>query len=201
MVALGQDVLLETASDRYIGAGFARPTMWAHYAGNHTGYCIVFDKQQLIRRFMEESPEQFGSSLRGISAEAIRLLGPEAAVRQHYAMINRVWFQKHRDWQPEAEYRFVYHGHTPRDAILVEISDCVVGLILGVDFRESHLVIARGFNDAFGLDGCVAQCMWIGPYWGMQDLHELGGQWRYAPSRRGFAHSGINVTEQSPRSN
>jgi hypothetical protein len=213
LVALSQDVQLETVSHPYLGAGFARPTMWAHYAGNHTGCCIVFDKPKLIRRFMEESTDKFGSpsgvmhapmaytadafggdlSLRGINAEAIRRLGVEDAVRQHFSAINQVWFQKHSDWQSEAEYRFVYHDYTKRDVILIDISDCVVGLVLGADFRESHLVIARDFNDSFGLGGCVAQCMWIGPYWGMQDLCEVGGQWRYAPSRRGVAHSGISI--------
>ena len=185
VVALSQDVRESRLSTLgHMGAGFSRPTMWAHYAGNHTGCCIAFDKARLTQRIMHESSDLFGdpagvaqgavsysadafggdASLRGINADEVRQNGPEIAVRDHFRRIGiDVWFQKHSDWSPEAEYRFVYRDPVSQnDMIFVDLTDCVVGLILGVDFRESHLGIARDFCDAFALGGCIAKSIWIG---------------------------------------
>ena len=129
LLSFSQDVSRDTPMHPYLGAGFARPTMWAHYAGGHTGCCIVFDKKRLVQRFMAESSHLFGtpsgvihkavtysadafagdSSLQGISADYLRV-NAVAAVRDHFKRINdTVWFQKHSDWSSEAEYRLVYH--------------------------------------------------------------------------------------------
>ena len=64
-----------------------------------------------------------------------------AAVRDHFSRFNKVWFQKHSDWQSEAEYRFVYYDPSSRENILVDLSGCVVGLVVGADFQDADLTI------------------------------------------------------------
>jgi hypothetical protein len=221
LIALGTDVSSIGSLDPFLGAGFARPTMWAHYAGNHTGACIVFDRSALERRFMTESTDVFGqpsgviygpvqytadslggdSTLKGVSADSIRVNGPERAVQMHFeALKHKIWFQKHSDWLVEAEYRFVYYDPVSKAPILVNVEGCIVGLILGADFRESHLSMARDFDRVFDIQGCVAQCEWEGPRWHARGIHVQDDQWFFAPSNRSIPHSGIEITVQYPSS-
>jgi hypothetical protein len=219
VAAFAQDLSHDDREPAFRGAGFARPTMWAHYAGNHTGCCIVFDKQRLLRRVLEESTHLFDSpsnlehgpvaygidaftspfegdaSLRPIGVESIRQLGAEAAVRRHFARIGPgIWFQKHSDWGAEVEYRFIFVDPVgARTSIEVDITECVAALIVGADYQEAHLSIARDFNAAFDLQGCVAKAEWVGPHWAMQDIDATDAAWRWGPHRRVVTHAGTAV--------
>jgi hypothetical protein len=205
----------ETEENRtqYLGAGFAHPAMWAHYADTHRGVCIVFDKRTLVRRFMEQSPDSFGDpsqvrhgevtytaheprgdeSFLAMPAADVRVHGFEEAVHRHFAGL-QVWFQKHLDWSSEAEYRFVYPDRTDRNAVFVDISNCVVALVLGVDFSESDLDVAQGFAQAFGIGGRVGRSVWTGPCWGIQAMRRDPTGWRFEePVRIEVASIGIQT--------
>ena len=224
VAAFTQDVAHDDSEPAFRGAGFARPAMWAHYAGNHTGCCIVFDKQHLLRRVLEESKHLFGSpsnlqhgpiaygidaytspfegdgSLRPIDVQSIRQLGPEMAVQRHFGRIGPgIWFQKHSDWGAEVEYRLIYVDPVgSRSSIEVDITECVAALIVGADYQEAHLSIARDFNEAFDLRGCVVKSEWVGPHWAMQDIAETEGTWRWGPRRRVVTHAGTAVRVVMP---
>ena len=216
VLSLSQDVDRGAWHDRYLGAGFARPTMWAHYGGNHTGGCIVFDKRRLVERFesnqdfgfptmiipgaVEYSAESFGGDLshRGIDVSAIRAQGVEKAVRAHFAGLSKIWLQKHSDWGSEAEYRFIFPDFLVREWRDIDVSGCVVGLVLGVDFKESHLSVAEKFDEVFSLDGQVTGSVWTGARWGRRDLEQVDGSWRYVKDLRGTNHTSITTTVDPP---
>ena len=212
VLSLSQDIDREAWHDRYLGAGFARPTMWAHYGGNHTGGCIVFDKRRLVERFtsnqdfgcptmiiqdaVEYSADGFAGDLshRGIDANSIRTQGAEKAVRAHFAKHSKIWFQKHSEWSAEAEYRFIFPDFLDREWRDIDVSGCVVGLVLGVDFKESHLSVAEKFDEAFGLGGQVTGSVWTGARWGRRDLEQVDGSWRYVKDLRAANHTSITIT-------
>jgi len=211
VLSLSQDVDREEWHEHYLGAGFARPTMWAHYGGNHAGGCIIFDKRRLIERLeanqdfgsptyllhqpIEYTADSFGGdlSLRNIDADSIRANGIERAVRDHFARDRKIWFQKHSDWSSEAEYRFIFPDFLEREWRDVDVSECVIGLVLGVDFGESHLSVAQHFDEAFELDGCVAGSFWRGPHWVKRSIDQASSAWRYGADPRGTIHTGISV--------
>lgn len=187
----------EVSRTPYLGAGFAHPAMWAHYADTHKGACIAFDMRTLVRRFMETSPELFGEpsgvrhgdvkytaheprgdeSFLAMAAAGVRAHGLDNAVRRHFESLS-AWFQKHLDWSPEAEYRFVYPDPIDREAVFVDVSNCVVALVLGVDFPEADLDVARVFARSFGIGDRVGQSVWTGPCWSIQPVREDPDGWR-----------------------
>jgi hypothetical protein len=217
VLSFSQDIDRRAWHDRYLGAGFARPTMWAHYSGNHTGGCIVFDKRRLVERFtsnqdfgfptkiiheaVEYSADGFGGdlSLRGIDANSIRTQGAEKAVRAHFAKHSKIWFQKHSDWGAEAEYRFIFPDFLDREWRDIDVTGCVVGLVLGMDFKESHLSVAEKFDEVFSLGGQVTGSVWNGARWGRRDLEQVDGSWRYVKDLRATNHtSTITVDPPAP---
>jgi hypothetical protein len=190
--------------------------MWAHYGGDHTGGCIVFDKRRLVEKFtsnqdfgsptmiihdaVEYSADSFGGdlSLRGIDANSIRTQGVEKAVRAHFAGLSKIWFQKHSDWGAEAEYRFIFPDFLDREWRDIDVTGCVVGLVLGMDFKESHLSVAETFDEVFGLGGQVTGSVWTGARWGRRDLEQVDGSWRYVKDLRGTMHTSITITVDPP---
>jgi len=147
------------------------------------------------------SPPRFGGSrLRPIDVQSIRHHGADVAVWRHFSGIGPgIWFQKHSDWGAEIEYRFVYLDPVgSRSSIEVDITGCVAALVVGADYQEAHLSIARDFNEAFDLQGCVAKSEWVGPHWMMQDIAPTDGTWRWGPRRRVVTHAGTAVRVVMP---
>src|SRR5690242_13384143 len=49
VLSLTEDNLSEPDESAVFGRGFAHPRLWEHYADNHSGVCLCFDRQALIR--------------------------------------------------------------------------------------------------------------------------------------------------------
>jgi len=126
--------------------GFTKPRMWAQYAGDHSGVCLVFDRQRLG----EEIACQCGAATLAaanvkyldrhlvadlaaytIDADVLERIGFEDYVRWHLRHhVDVLFFEKMTDWQQEAEFRWVLFSKDTGD-IFVDFKDSLVGMIFG----------------------------------------------------------------------
>jgi hypothetical protein len=127
--------------------GFARPRMWAHYGGNHTGVCIVFDRLKMVEEIGDQLEakgdcqwysepvryaDAFDSAALTLTGDAIATDGIDLALRKHQArQYVSLFFHKNRDWATEYEYRFVVQRLDDPGYLFVEIAHSLVGIILG----------------------------------------------------------------------
>lgn len=130
--------------------GWGKPRMWAHYAGNHTGVCLVFDRQKLdhsiCKTFGFYSKVYRGDVVyvnRGIAydwhgdftlnVDELERRGFEAYVSTHFhTFVKQLFFQKMRDWRDESEFRWIVQDDNPEDAF-VDITHALVAIIYGDD--------------------------------------------------------------------
>ncbi|GAA0493015.1 hypothetical protein Ade02nite_69850 [Paractinoplanes deccanensis] len=136
--------------------GWNRLATWAHYGGRHSGICLRFDQEALVRAF--ESTPAPGALLRfhgpvqyihaatptlGMDLGQIREFGVDAAAVV-YARANaeQIFFRKHRDWSNEMEYRLVLVDQSVLPAE-IPISAALTGVFLGADFPKSRRPVLR----------------------------------------------------------
>lgn len=178
------DEHIDEEERKSVRRGYARPRMWAQYAGNHTGVCVVFDRALLSERVADTLSERPGGWLvsgrvsyvtdqkddpayQGI--QVIGIPAEEAVSRFYDRHRDRIFLVKQTDWRDEAEFRFLaYDPVAPLDAddptdehsAFVPLNGCVAGLVLGTDFSTAHIPAAREFMRALDAGGAVVQCMW-----------------------------------------
>jgi hypothetical protein len=124
--------------------GYSRPRMWAQYAENHKGVCIVMDRSGLDQAIHLRYPDQRDSWVLAGKVEYVETARDdpasraivlrddhniEASVQDHFRMLAaRLFFVKQVDWRDENEYRWVYYD-----------SD---GAGTGAEGHKAHLLIS-----------------------------------------------------------
>jgi hypothetical protein len=128
ILALAQDAPADDPHDIF-AHGYAHPRMWTHYAGGHTGVCLVFDRASLERAIettlggkgdlFHDSVYYADEASDEINAFTIRYsriveLGFDGAVAEHVrAHHQALFFRKNTDWASEWEYRWVLRSPEP----------------------------------------------------------------------------------------
>ena len=151
--------------------GHSRPRMWAQYADDYQGACLVFDRAKLdaaIRRSASNQglfvchdkvlyknpsilpilgqPHSLTMSLDDIH-QAGRATAVQDHVRQHW---KELFMLKSRDWEQEREIRWLVSAVEDEDFYL-SIVDCCVGIALGDRYPpESAQAVAR-YGEARGV--------------------------------------------------
>jgi len=151
--------------------GFARARMWAQYAGNHRGICLIFDAAKLdaiINRTLGDKGKiykgivEYTDSISGVTeASTFSLEGDceakiETIVKKHidqYA--NTMFFNKNRDWKDETEYRYVFYSDDSQYQF-IKIANVLKGLVLGVDFPQAYYPVIAYFKEKYCLE---VRCM------------------------------------------
>lgn len=131
--------------------GFSRPRMWAQYAGNHSGVCLILDRQKLLVNFESYVTEHLQTLLFGrvdytnrmpigrlgrvdaftIIDREYRAIGPEQYALYHVIKHQReLFFRKQLDWRDENEYRILLFG-TFLGEVLISISGALKHVVLG----------------------------------------------------------------------
>lgn len=152
--------------------GYEHDRMWAQYVGNHAGVCILFDRDELVRRMEEHFRGRPGRLLHGpvdydseidlrnspfyeLSWKEMRQMGVEAYARQHGERFARqLYMTKSPDWVSEQEYRFVWigEGEDEDEAEYVPIKGCVSAVCLGARFPEVYETNMRAIKERLGID-------------------------------------------------
>jgi hypothetical protein len=184
VASFSRDIPGGNPEDVWFGRGFARPRMWAQYAGNHTGVCIVMNRKGLDDAIIAQLSTEKSSWIASGPVEYVTRSRDDPSTRyveiprgnrdiaaiigDHFSTHKqRIFFAKHFDWRDEAEYRWVYYDPTKPDdsdagagSISVRIDGQVSALVLGADYSDAHLPVAQTFAAALGLHGNVARCIW-----------------------------------------
>ncbi len=186
-------------------AGFARPRMWAQYSGNHTGICLVLDRAELIKRFealFAAVPDAHLTSA-NVRYERVDPVQPSVSIggagtaTDLEATVTRffvdnwmdAFYVKHEDWRDECEFRLAVFqpGHT--GPFYVDLVGAVAGLVLGVDFADEHLAVAKVFNDELDIRGRVTRIQWIRLGHRLLPVADDGGRWVVSHSKAAVAAS------------
>ena len=136
------------------GRGYASARMWEHYADNHAGVCLVFDKQKLDAELKNQLTRQRplagmtqtvfegavtysragagAGSARGLSLSE-EIASGEKAARHFEAHVEELLFLKTQDWESEYEYRYALlsAGH---DYDYFAFQDALEAVIVGERF-------------------------------------------------------------------
>lgn len=181
--------------------GYARPRMWAQYADNHRGVCIVLDRAGLDLAIRERYPDRNASWVRSgkvqyvetpqedvISSSVVLKSADQAreSVQEHFhRYAERLFFTKHVDWRDENEYRWVYYdadqsqtGEDGFKAPFVDIRPHVVAIVLGADYADAHLPVARMFAQVHNIHGVIVRCWWRGLYLHLESFADDGNRLR-----------------------
>lgn len=153
--------------------GFAHPRMWAQYAADSSGVCLIFDCGDLTETFQAKCDDErcnyaFGPVTYAPAATGprlrttdIRLLLDEGARGAILANYETALLEKHDDWSHEAEYRFLVIDE-PDEAFWLPITrDHIAGLIVGPKFDPNeHGAAVDEFLSRFEIRWQPQQLQW-----------------------------------------
>lgn len=139
-----------------LNRGFAKPSMWHHYANGHNGVCLMFNREKLIKAFSEQLGNQhfFHGPVtytdRGILPNlqsdpyVIDLLQVKdtpsyfAAIQAHFDhWHSHLFLHKLSDWSNEDEYRLVYLDEHSEPRYL-EFGDSLEAIVIGKGIEKSQ---------------------------------------------------------------
>jgi Protein of unknown function (DUF2971) len=163
-----------SVADRLQGMrGFAHPRMWAQYADNSHGICIVFRREALIAAFESQcqsgnlayalgpvdyaSPD-YGMSLGFIDIGMLLEHGGRGVIIDNY---ESALLSKHEDWSHESEFRLLVIDE-PSNAFMLPIGpECVAGVVVGPRFDVArHGRYVKAFARRFAIKGQVRKLDW-----------------------------------------
>lgn len=135
--------------------GFHLFQMWAHYADNHKGVCLVFDKETLLKELNTISPDKY-LIFKGIVQYKDFIKEPptfyETAKNRNFDNKNYLlkhlntrkidlFFTKDKQWSDEYEYRIVLFYKKERKKNIkneyININKSLENIILGNDFSKN----------------------------------------------------------------
>lgn len=135
--------------------GFCRPRMWAQYAANHSGVCLIFDFNLFDKLFHEQFQDKtytrdnvkyFDRKISDISMDQTFIVNVDHLEKRgvyeytfdHLMKFrNRLFFEKASDWANEDEYRFVVFDCG--DQLFMNYKSSLKGIVFGENCSEKHI--------------------------------------------------------------
>ncbi len=163
--------------ERGIGDGARRGRMWAQYADNNRGLCLIFDEDKLRSRSIEAiqklggvfhadrvtySDEGYEKDIYEVHWSQIEDDVNEIAKKALESNFGEFFLKKTRDWEHETEYRII--ALTKAEEIEVKIEDCLAYVIVGSKTPDSYIpsvleladfYVQDTYRARFGGDGWV----------------------------------------------
>lgn len=131
--------------------GWGHPRMWAQYAENHKGICLMFDRDalnnELLKSFsndkvysgeVEYLNEPISKEIKSLGYEELMKFGInkiiDKAIEEN---IEGFFFKKALDWQHEFEYRWIVKSdEESKGDSYIPISSSLRAIILGADVSK-----------------------------------------------------------------
>lgn len=121
-------------------AGYNHPRMWAQYAENNGGACIVIDEEKFIQinqnilknTFYIIEDVSYNELLYNSEVNSSEYKDSNLFLKDHY---NHIFFNKHLDWEREHERRFL-GINIPE---YLSIDGCIKYICLGRYFRKEDV--------------------------------------------------------------
>ncbi|MCC7119651.1 MAG: DUF2971 domain-containing protein [Anaerolineales bacterium] len=143
----------EASTFRY---GWNRPVMWAHYAENNSGVCIIFDGNKLYtsiksdlrqyklisKKVCYEKPStqiKYYDDFQKVIKEQPKIADLRAQIRKHLEEKHaEYFFSKFSTWRDETEYRFLVHNISNQDEF-VNIHGAIKSILVGSNFPKVYI--------------------------------------------------------------
>ena len=129
---------------------YKKPRMWAQYADNHRGCCLILDKGKFDRTFealcvcqskkcrsivhydLQEKEDEVSGACRDLTAlvPAAENVDSKKVTDYLYDKRRLFLYTKMRDWREEKEYRYCIYSHV-QDDIFIDIAGSLQEIILG----------------------------------------------------------------------
>ena len=135
--------------------GFCKPRMWAQYAGNHTGVCLIFNFERFTKLFAEKFSNKtytfdnvnYHDRLLAdiqleqaftVNVDHLEKRGDKDYCYDHLLKFTkRLYFEKAKDWENENEFRFAIFECD--DELYFEYQNSLSGILFGQDCVESDI--------------------------------------------------------------
>lgn len=148
---------LEHVDFSHFDYGFARASMWAHYAQNHRGICLEFDglalneainsavvPGDLVFSGAVEYNDEFNFARMRHRGDALQISWPDVSknnivdgMRQHIlARYDLFFLEKTKDWKVEQEFRWLVNSQ--RGPVEVDIRKSLRSIVVGTDFPSVY---------------------------------------------------------------
>lgn len=159
--------------------GFCRPRMWAQYAKNHEGVCLIFNRDSIKNGISQAFPghttyhgpvtylnrsvvPDLSKSPYIINIDYLEEYGEEGYLAAHiHTHVSRLFFEKAQDWRDEVEYRWVLFGNDEKD-LFFDLGDSLVGIVFGTSCDEERIKAAVEITERQGRALWTEQLVWTG---------------------------------------
>lgn len=131
----------------YCEQGSNHPAMWAHYANNSSGVCIVIDRERFIKKnndilkdyfYKFEKVDYKCRNTPNNSCIKYKVKNEFEFIKSNY---KHLFFTKNIDWEHEDEYRLFIMGWD--ENIKLDIDGCIKYIVLGNKFFRDDLQIKK----------------------------------------------------------
>lgn len=169
---------VEMTANNILFRGFSKPAMWHHYANEHDGICLMFDRKKLdvaFRRHLasdglfcgavQYSNSGFLPRLSGgpfvLDISGMKSLDAEKclpSIKRHLHRYHKdLFFRKLNDWSNESEYRWIYFDSTevPKD---VYYHQALVGILVGDKVSSETIKAIDNYSKEHKV--CYQQIAW-----------------------------------------
>jgi hypothetical protein len=144
--------------------GYEKPRMWSQYGQNHSGICLVFSKESLMKTIKDELSQDYliydeDVNYKEIDSESLNIyddLTVNEIIINHIKQNHKnIFFQKHLDYKDENEFRIILvqenENNRSKD-ILIDISDSLKFIILGDRFPDVYLPTIKDLTSKLNIN-------------------------------------------------
>jgi hypothetical protein len=115
------------------GKGFSKSRLWAQYADQHRGVCIVFNKNELLEKLkimnVKPSANKIEYSDENTYLKEISIILSQTKKYDKEKLIKSLYV-KNLDFQDENEYRILIESHN-KEPYYLGIKNCIKAIIIG----------------------------------------------------------------------
>lgn len=155
-----------------LSKGWARSRMWAQYADNHKGVCLIFDKEKLVKSF-EKAFDSCETYCKEVTYTNNLYPLQESLAQNCKSLLTSekidFLFQKCQDFRDEQEFRLLLIDKSlknPDKLVSFSISDSLCGVIPGVRFpKEDELSLKKA------MEFCNPKIKWLPIWWNYGTPH------------------------------
>lgn len=165
--------------------GWARARMWQQYAGDHSGLCLILDRQRWCdgvdsicvqmagslgdKRWKavhgavvyEDRPVGWDPRTLDFSLADVRRYGAASLAQSRVeANYHVLYLNKNTDWQSECEFRSLVVGAD--EPLLISLKPCLVGIVVGEKASSEMVDAAKSAMSSIGCGDAIARCVWRG---------------------------------------
>lgn len=134
--------------------GWARSRMWAQYADNHKGVCLIFDKDKIIKTFKKEFKKPCKTYCNAVNytnnLESLKEVLSSSCKSLLVSDKIDYLFQKCEDFEDEQEFRLLLINKKLKDSkeiVSFSIANSICGVITGAKFpKENELTLQKAIK-------------------------------------------------------